>query len=62
MLKRIADFMNEILGHYTAVYADFVPSVSGAARNIVHGLSEFQRLQKLDSERQIAELRDDGVR
>lgn len=57
LLKRIADFMNDIFGHYTAAHADFVPTVTGPARNIVHGLREFQRLRKLEYERQIAELR-----
>ena len=60
VLDRIAKFMNEVLGHYTAAHADFVPLISGPARNIVHGLHEFQRLHKLEYERQIAELRGDS--
>jgi hypothetical protein len=45
-LRLLADFMNEILGHYEGAYADFVPHITGPARNIVHGLREFKRLQK----------------
>jgi AbiU2 len=60
VLDRIARFMNEVLSHYTAAHADFVPLISGPARNIVHGLREFQRLRKLEYERQIAELRGDS--
>lgn len=51
VLNRIAGFMNAILGHFTAAHADFVPVVGGPARNIIHGLSEFQRLRKLKYER-----------
>jgi hypothetical protein len=45
-LGLLADFMNEILGYYTDVYFDFVPVITGPARNIVYGLTEFKRLQK----------------
>ncbi|SFH92051.1 hypothetical protein SAMN05421753_10414 [Planctomicrobium piriforme] len=58
VVDRIAKYMNEVLGHYTAAHADFVPLISGPAGNIVHGLREFQRLRKLQYERQIAELHD----
>jgi hypothetical protein len=46
--------MNEINGHFAAAHADFVPVVSEPARTIVHGLREFQRLRKLEHERQLA--------
>jgi hypothetical protein len=47
-LRQIAAFMNEVNGHFAAAHADFVPVIHGPALNIVHGLSEFQRLRKLD--------------
>ena len=42
--------------HFAAAHADFVPVVSGPARNIVHGLREFQCLRKQEHERQLAGL------
>jgi hypothetical protein len=56
-LAMLAEFMNLLLGHYTDAYADFVPTVHGPARNIVHALKEFKRLQKKEYERELAELR-----
>jgi hypothetical protein len=56
-LRLVAEFMNEVLGHYTSAHADFVPHVTGPARNIVHGLSEFQRLRNREYEQEVAALR-----
>jgi hypothetical protein len=49
-LRLLAEFMNDILGHYTDAFADFVPTITGPARNIVHGLKEFERLQAKEIE------------
>lgn len=59
-LDMLAEFMNLVLGHYTDAYADFVPTMHGPARNIVHALKEFKRLQKMEHEREMAELRTEG--
>lgn len=32
-LRLIAEFMNEVLGHYTTAYADFVPHITGPAQH-----------------------------
>jgi AbiU2 len=55
-LRLLAEFMNTILGYYKCAHADFVPVVTGPARNIVHGLRQFHRLRKAEYERQSAEL------
>jgi hypothetical protein len=59
-LRLIAKFMNEVLGNFTTAYADFVPHITGPARNIVYGLREFQRLRKTEYEQDIAALRAEG--
>ena len=59
-LRMLAEFMNLVLGYYTDSHADFVSTVHGPARNIVHALKEFKRLQELEHEREIAELRAEG--
>lgn len=58
-LELIAHFMNQILGYYTYSHADFVPVVHGPARNIVHAMREFKRLQKEEDEREIAALHEE---
>jgi AbiU2 len=42
-LDLLARFMNLVLGHFTSTYFDFSLHISPPARNIVHGLTEFQR-------------------
>ena len=59
-LRLIAAFMNEVNGHFAAAHADFVPVVHGPARNIVHGLRDFQRLRKVENQRQMAELAEEA--
>ena len=58
-LQLLAEFMNEISVHFTGGCIDFVPIITGPARNIVYGLREFKRLQKLEYEQQQAELREE---
>ncbi len=55
-IRLIAEFMNEVLGHYRTTHRDFVPHVTGPASNIVHAMREFKRLQQAEHERQIAQL------
>jgi hypothetical protein len=57
ILALLAEFMNDVLGHYTYSHADFVPHITGPAGNIVHGLREFKRLLKKESEQELAALR-----
>jgi hypothetical protein len=59
-LRLIRDFMNEVNGYFAAAHADFTPVIHGPARNIVHGLKEFQRLRKLNHQRQLAELQEEA--
>ena len=58
-LQLLAEFMNEISVHFTGGYIDFVPTITGPAKNIVYGLREFKRLQLLEYEQQQAELREE---
>ena len=56
-LRLMREFMNVIYFHYTGGEIDFVPNITGPARNIVYGLREFKRLQKLEYEHEQTELR-----
>jgi hypothetical protein len=49
-LELLATFMNDILGHYTTVYFDFVPNLGPSSRNIIYGLTKFLEWQPIIDE------------